>query len=298
MTETLRQRLTRNLALHAPGAYDPLSALLIEQAGFEAVYLSGASIAYTQIGRPDIGLVSFDHLADVTRRIRERTALPLIVDADNGFGTALNVARTVRLIEAAGASAIQLEDQTFPKRCGHLSGKSVIPMAEMVGKLHAALDARRSADTLIIARTDAISVLGFDAALDRAEAFVQAGADVLFVEAPRTLAEMETVVARFGAQVPLLANMVEGGTTPVSTVDELFAMGFRIIISPGALVRAYVYMAERFLAALKADGSTVASRGSMLDLKALNDRIGLPEIAELGAKYDPNLAISVPDHAV
>jgi 2-methylisocitrate lyase-like PEP mutase family enzyme len=295
MIETLPQRLARAPAVHAPGVYDPLSALLVERAGFEAAYLSGASIAYTQIGRPDIGLVSHDHLADVTRRIRERTDLPLIVDADNGFGTALNVVRTVRLVEAAGASAIQIEDQTSPKRCGHLSGKSVIPAVEMVGKLRAALDARRSQNTLIIARTDAIAVFGLDEALDRADAFVECGADVVFVEAPATLDDMRTVVARLSSRVPLLANMVEGGSTPSLSRDELSEMGFRLVISPGALVRAYVHMAERFLTTLKEEGSTCSQRSAMLDLKQLNDRIGLTEIAALGARYDSDLAIAVPE---
>jgi len=285
MSLTLKQRLTDGPVLLAPGVYDALSALLAEQAGFEAVYLSGASVAYTQLGRPDIGLVSLDHLADVTRRITERVALPLIVDADTGFGNALNVQRTVRMLERSGASAIQLEDQTFPKRCGHLRGKGVIPAAEMAGKLRAAADARRSSETLIIARTDAIGVEGFESAMERAEAYLEAGADVLFVEAPRDLEQMRHAAKRFSARVPLLANMVEGGDTPLSSTDALSALGYRLVISPGALVRALIPAAESFLATLKADGSTVACRDRMTDLAGVNDRIGLDGMLENGQLY-------------
>jgi 2-methylisocitrate lyase-like PEP mutase family enzyme len=212
---SLKARLTTpGPAVHAPGAFDALSALLIEQAGFDAVYLSGASIAYTQLGRPDLGLVSFDHVADVVARICERVNIPLIVDADTGFGNALNVARTVKVFERNGARAIQLEDQTFPKRCGHLAGKGVAPLDDMVGKVHAALDARRSDETLIIARTDAIAVEGFEPAMERALAYADAGADVVFVEAPGDLEQMKRIVATLG-QTPAMANMVEGGKTPI-----------------------------------------------------------------------------------
>jgi 2-methylisocitrate lyase-like PEP mutase family enzyme len=284
--ETLKQRLARKPAVLAAGGYDALSALLIEQAGFEAVYVSGAGIAYTQLGRPDLGLVSFDHVIDVVSRMRERVALPLIVDADTGFGNALNVQRTVRLLERAGATAIQLEDQTFPKRCGHLSNKSVVSAAEMVGKLHAAIDARHSADTLIIARTDAIAIEGLDAALERAAAFVEAGADVIFVEAPRSVAEMRAVVAALGDRVPLLANMVEGGVTPILSCDELSALGFRLAISSAALIRAQVLMTEGFLKSLKSNGSTKPYADRMLDFKGLNERVGLEALVATAARYD------------
>jgi 2-methylisocitrate lyase-like PEP mutase family enzyme len=272
--------------IHAPGAFDALSALLIEQAGFEAIYLSGASIAYTQLGRPDLGLVSFDQVADVVARICERVEIPLIVDADTGFGNALNVARTVKVFERNGARAIQLEDQTFPKRCGHLSGKGVAPTEEMVGKVHAALDARRSEETLIIARTDAIAVEGFEPALARAVAYAEAGADVVFVEAPRSLDEMTRIVAALG-RTPAMANMVEGGQTPILSRDALGELGFRLVISPGALVRALIPAAESFLKALKAEGSTVSYRDRMTDLAGVNDRIGLEAMLALGDRYEP-----------
>lgn len=287
MTDSFKQRLQRGPAVLAPGAFDALSALLIEQAGFEAIYLSGASIAYTQLGRPDIGLVTFDHVADVVARIRERTELPLIVDADTGFGNALNVQRTVRVLEHRGATGIQIEDQSFPKRCGHLAGKSLVSKAEMAGKVRAAVDARTNADTVIIARTDAIAVEGFEAALDRAEAYLEAGADMIFVEAPRTREEMEQVVSKFGGRTPLLANMVEGGKTPILTLDELDALGFRLVISPGAMVRALIPAAEAFLTSLKANGTTKPFSDRMTDLAGVNARIGLEEMIQLGSAYDP-----------
>ncbi|PVM86443.1 isocitrate lyase/PEP mutase family protein [Caulobacter endophyticus] len=282
---SLRDRLAQDTPLLAPGAYDALSALLIEQAGFEAIYLSGASIAYTQLGRPDIGLVSFDHVADVVGRVAERVKLPLIVDGDTGFGNAVNVQRTVRIFERMGASAIQLEDQTFPKKCGHLADKSLVSAQEMSGKIRAALDARASDQTLIIARTDAIGVEGFEAALDRAHAYVEAGADVLFVEAPRTIGEMSAIAHAFAGRVALLANMVEGGKTPLLDASELGRIGFKLVISPGALVRALVPTAEAFLASLKANGATRPFAERMIDMGGVNDRIGLADMAAAGAAY-------------
>lgn len=290
MNETLSQRLARGEALLAPGAYDPLSALMIENAGFEAVYLSGAAISYTQLGRPDIGLVSLDHVVDVASRIRERVSLPLIVDADTGFGGSLSACRTIRLLERAGASAIQLEDQSFPKRCGHLAGKTVISADEMCGKLAAVLDARESAETLVIARTDAISVVGFEEAIERAVRYREIGADIVFVEAPRSEAEMRAIV-KVLPDTPLIANMVEGGATPPFTLDQLSAMGFKIVISPGALVRNLVHQTEIFLKSLREYGTTQPMLGSMLDFGGLNARLGIEEMAALGDRYDPGLKL-------
>src|SRR5690606_34105864 len=187
MTLTLKQRLADDQILIAPGIYDPLSALIAEQAGAEALYLSGASIAYTRFGRSDVGLVSMSEVAETVAVVRDRVKLPIIVDADTGFGNALNVQRTVRVFERMGANALQLEDQTMPKRCGHLDGKSLISLGEMAGKIRAACDARASEETLIIGRTDAIAVEGFEAAIERAEAYVQAGVDMLFIEAPQSV---------------------------------------------------------------------------------------------------------------
>jgi len=193
---SLKARLAAGEVLLAPGIYDPLTALIATQHGFKALYVSGASIAYTRLGRSDIGLTSMTEIAETVALIRDRVDTPLIVDADNGHGNALNVQRTVRLYERAGANALQLEDQSLPKRCGHLGGKSLVSCGEMVGKIKAAVDARTSDETLIIARTDAIAVEGFDSAIERAERFAEAGAAVLFVEAPRTREQLEVISAR------------------------------------------------------------------------------------------------------
>jgi 2-methylisocitrate lyase-like PEP mutase family enzyme len=283
---TLRERLKRKPILLAPGVYDAFSALLAEQAGFEALYLSGASIAYTRLGRSDVGLVTASEVENTLANIRERVALPLIVDADTGFGNALNVMRTVKMLERAGASAIQLEDQTSPKRCGHLDGKSLIAAAEMCGKIRAALDARVSADTLIVARTDAVAVEGLDAALERAEAYLEAGADVLFAEALASVEQMKQALARIDGRAPLLANMVEGGKTPLLAADELERLGFRIAIFPGGTVRALAHALQQYFAGLKAAGTTAPQRSRMLDFTALNRVLGTPELLALGKRYD------------
>lgn len=292
MTHDLKTRLTLPQGVHAPGAYDALSALLIEAAGFDAVYLSGASIAVSQLGRPDIGLVSFSEVADVLARVRDRVELPIIIDADTGFGNALNVQRTVRLLERYGANAIQLEDQTMPKRCGHLNGKQLISADEMTGKIAAAVDARSSSSTLIIARTDAVAVEGMDQALERAERYLHAGADVLFVEALRTDEDFSRVADQFASRVPLLANMVEGGKTPLKPVPELVQMGFPLVIAPGALLRALVPTAESFLAALRRDGSSSSFADSMLDLSGINARVGLKAALQTGERYAQPLDIN------
>ena len=283
---SLKQRLAAPGITIAPGVYDALTALLVQQAGFPAAYLSGASIAYTRLGRSDIGLLGLDDVAQVTSCIRERVELPLIVDADTGFGNALNVMRSVRQLERAGASAIQLEDQTSPKRCGHLQGKSVIATREMVGKLRAAVDARRDDDTLIIARTDAVAVEGFDAALERAARYAEAGADLLFVEAVRSRDQMQQLNQVLGALCPLMANMVEGGMTPVTSAQELAEIGYRLVIFPGGTVRALTHALQGCLASLHTHGSTLPWRDRMLDFDALNAVIGTPELLALGQRYD------------
>ena len=283
---TLRQRLTQPGLILAPGVYDALSALLVEQAGFEAAYLSGASIAYTRLGRPDIGLVSASEVANVVENIRERTALPLIVDADTGFGNALNVMRTVKTFERAGASALQLEDQTLPKRCGHLDGKTLVTTDEMTGKIRAALDARASRDTLIIARTDAVAVEGLEPALERAERYLEAGSDVLFIEALRDAGQMQQALSRFAGRAPLLANMVEGGKTPILAASELERLGYRIAIFPGGTVRALAHALKDYFSSLKTHGTTTPYRERMLDFDQLNEVIGTPQMLALGKRYD------------
>lgn len=285
--------LLRELLAHqviAPGCYDALSAALIEQSGFQAAYLSGASIAYTKLGRPDIGLVCASEVADTIAHICDRVpSLPLIADADTGFGNALNVQRTVQMFERAGAAALQLEDQAAPKRCGHLSGKRLISAAEMVGKIRAATDARRIDSTIIIARTDAIAVEGFEAALQRAEAYLQAGADVLFVEAPRSIEQLRTISNRFAQRIPLLANMVEGGSTPMLGGAALRELGFRLVIFPGALVRVFAWTAQRFLQDLRAQGNSASWSDRMFDLNGLNGVLGTQTLLQAGRTYDPDI---------
>lgn len=280
-----KQRLQQNRIVLAPGVYDPLTALLVQQAGMEACYLSGASLAYTRFGRPDIGFLSLDDVVSVTSHIRERVDLPLIVDADTGFGNALNVRRTVQHLERAGASAIQLEDQSSPKRCGHLQGKSVISTQEMCGKIRAAVDARRDEDTVIIARTDAIATEGLDAAVERAARYAEAGADLLFVEAVRTREQMDVVQRELGQLCPLMANMVEGGMTPVKPAAELEEIGYRLVIFPGGTVRALAHTLQGYFASLHQHGTTAPWQDRMLGFDGLNAVIGTPEMLALGETY-------------
>lgn len=284
---TLKARLAGDGIVLAPGIYDGLTALIAEQAGFEALYLSGAAVAYTRLGRPDIGLTSVTEMAETMTLIADRTRLPVIIDADTGFGNALNAQRTMRLYERAGAAALQVEDQTYPKRCGHLKDKALIPAAEMAGKIAAMADARRSDRTLIIARTDAIAVEGFDAALERAETYLAAGADVLFVEAPQTEAELTGIADRFASRAPLLANMVEGGATPIRSAEALQALGFRLVIFPGGIVRALAHTARDYYTSLRAHGTTAPFRDRMYDFAGLNEVIGTGEMLERGKRYDP-----------
>ena len=268
MTLSLKSRFAQPRIVLAPGVYDALTASLAEGAGFEAAYISGASIAYTRLGRPDIGLVS---MAEV---------------ADTGYGNALNMQRTMRLFERAGANALQIEDQNFPKRCGHLADKGVIATAEMVGKIKAATDARASDETLVIARTDAIAVEGFDRALERAHAYAQAGADMLFVEAPGSADDLSRIVSELHGKLPLMANMVEGGRTPIKSAEELEAQGFSLVIFPGAIVRALARAAQDFYASLRANGTTDPFRHRMFDFDQLNAVIGTPQMIAAGRQYE------------
>jgi 2-methylisocitrate lyase-like PEP mutase family enzyme len=289
---TLRSQLSKPPIVIAPGVYDPLTALIATQAGFRSLYISGAAIAYTRLGRPDIGLVSVTEVVETVALIRDRVDAYLIVDADTGYGNALNVERTVRLLEKSGAQAIQIEDQGFPKRCGHLDDKTLIPAAEMAGKIKAAVDARRSSDTLIIARTDAVAVEGFERAVERALLYRDAGADVLFVEAPKAREELAKIVKLVGRNVPLMANMVEGGKTPMLSSSELETLGFALVIFPGGIVRTLAKTAVDYYASLAAHGSTQPFRERMFDFDALNRLIGTPEMLERGRRYE---ATSAPD---
>jgi 2-methylisocitrate lyase-like PEP mutase family enzyme len=284
--ETLRSRLTRKPILVAPGVYDAFTALVGAQAGFTALYVSGAAIAYTRLGRPDIGLVSMTEVADTLSLIRDRVGAHLIVDADTGYGNALNVVRTVRMFERAGANAVQLEDQDFPKRCGHLDGKTLVSADEMCGKIRAAVDARRARETLIIARTDAVAVEGLEPAIERAARYREAGADVLFVEAPKTREHLAQAVSALGGSLPLMANMVEGGKTPPLSATELETLGFALVIFPGGIVRALGRMASDYYASLAAHGTTEPFRTQMLDFDGLNDLIGTPDMSALGKRFE------------
>ncbi|WP_282604399.1 oxaloacetate decarboxylase [Pelagibius sp. Alg239-R121] len=282
----LRQQLSDDGIVVAPGIYDAFGAMMAERAGFETLYLSGASISYTQLGSPDIGLVGMDEVAGVVGRVRERVDLPIVVDGDAGFGNALNVQRTIGVFERNGASAIQLEDQQLPKRCGHLDGKNLVSIGEMSGKIKAATDSRADADTIIIARTDAVAVEGFEAALERSEAYLEAGADMLFVEAVKTEQEMRRVVAQFAGRLPLMVNMVEGGKTPVMPAKHLARIGFKLVIFPGGLARAIAKTMSAYFESLQQEGTTAPFMDDMLNFTQLNDLLGTQKILDGSQKYE------------
>lgn len=260
-----RARMERRDAVILPGAGNALTARVIEDQGFDALYVTGAGIANTYLGAPDVGLVTLTELANTVSTISEITDLPLVVDIDTGFGNAINTQRTVRVIERAGAAAMQMEDQVFPKKCGHFSGKAVIPLAEAVSKIKAAVDAREDPNTLIIARTDARAIHGLDAALDRAEAFIEAGADMTFVEAPTSAEEMRAITTRLS--VPQVANMVVGGKTPLTPQADLAAMGFAMVLYANAPLQAAMRAMSEVLGALKADGDVSAVIDRLADFK-------------------------------
>ena len=283
---SLRKMLQQDTILLAPGIFDTLGMMLVENAGFDAAYLSGASLAYTRHGSPDIGLVTMTEVAETVSLIRERSEMPLIVDADTGYGNAINTQRTVKLFERCGASMIQLEDQSFPKRCGHLRDKSVIPAKEMTGKLKAALDARRSSETLIIARTDAVASEGLESTLERAEHYLETGIDVLFVEALTSSGQMRLVNERFSPRIPLMANMVEGGKTPLMSSQELEEIGYSLVIFPGGYVRATAKLATRYFESLKKNGTTEPFLEEMLNFNQLQSLLGTDEILNQGKGYE------------
>jgi 2,3-dimethylmalate lyase len=278
----LRELLAGSDVVLAPGAYDALSARLAEQAGFDVVYMTGFGASASLLGRPDIGLLSFGEMAGQARRLVQAIGVPLIADADDGYGNPLNVLRTVREYEAAGAAAVQIEDQVTPKRCGHMEGKAVIAAGEMVEKVRAAVEARRSPDLVVIARTDARAVEGLDAALDRAARYRDAGADVLFVEAPESEREVELVADAFPG-TPLLFNGVEGGRTPSLELDRLQELGFRIVLFPLTALFAATRAVQEALAAIRAH-PTPGGEGA-LPFSAFTDVVGLPAVQELEDRF-------------
>lgn len=275
----LRELLAGDRIVMAPGAYDAWSARMVEAAGFPAVYVTGYGVSASVLGAPDIGLISFAEMVTAVRNVCAATSVPVIADADNGYGGALNVVRTVREYEVAGAAAIQLEDQVMPKRCGHMEGKQLIPRDEMAAKIRAAVYARRDSDTVIIARTDAIAVNGYDDAIDRAVAYREAGADVIFVEALRTREQIENAARLVGA--PLMANMVEHGKTPLDTAENLYRMGFRIAIYPVVLLYSATRAMQDVLATLKEREDLAACMDREVDFPTFNGMIGLQGYRDL-----------------
>jgi 2-methylisocitrate lyase-like PEP mutase family enzyme len=271
--------------IKAPGVYDGLTARLVDQAGFSAAFLSGAGIAFARFGRPDMGLVTASEMVDSIAIIRDCTQLPLIVDMDTGYGNALNVQRTVRTFERAGASALLMEDQLMPKRCGHMAGKQVISCAEMEGKIKAALDSRQNQNTAIIARTDALGVNGFDDAIERAHRYLGAGADALFIEAPKNIEQMRVIGATFGAKVALIHNLVEGGGSPVADSSELVALNYKVALYPVALLHAFIPQAEQLLQHIFNVGNTADWQGAMVNLSYMNDLLGAPELMAKSKLY-------------
>ena len=281
-TTSLRALLKGDAIVVAPGVYDPLSALLARDAGFAAVYATGGGIARS-MGFPDLGLISMNEVTDRLAGIVEHAGVPVIADADTGYGNALNVRRTVREFERAGVAALHLEDQTFPKRCGHYDDKSLVPIEEMVQKLRAARDAAQDPDLVLIARTDAIAVEGLDAALARAEAYAAAGADVLFVEAPASEAQIETIARSVAG--PKLINMFEGGKTPLVPLARLQALGYRIVIVPSDLQRAAIRAMEEVLAVMRRDGNSRAVADRMASFAERETVVRTREYLDLDRRY-------------
>jgi 2-methylisocitrate lyase-like PEP mutase family enzyme len=279
----LRERLTRPEILVVPASFDMLSAKLIERAGFEAVYLSGYGHCASHLGMPDAGLMSFAEVAERVRNLVRCVGIPVLADGDTGYGNVVNVKRTVEEFEAAGAQAIQLEDQEFPKRCGHVPGKSVVPAEEMVRKLQAAQAARRSDEFLVIARTDALQVVGIDEALRRARLYEQAGADVLFVESPTTVDEMERIGGSF--ETPLMINQIEGGRTPLLPVRELERLGFDLVAYALTALMAAVRGMAIALGRLRDEGTPVGLQGENATFDEIDALVGFPEVRDWERRF-------------
>lgn len=275
-----RARLNSGGTMILPGAYDAMSARLIEVAGFDGCYVSGFGVAAGLLGRPDVGLVTGTEMVETVRRVCQASSLPVIADADTGFGNEINVVRTVKDYEQAGVVGIQIEDQVYPKRCGHMVGKEVIATADAVSKVRAAVAARTDPDMLIVARTDAIAVNGLDDAIDRAKAFADAGADALFVEAPRTERDIEAVATRL-AGYPLIFNWVEGGHTEVLSFELVEQLGYRICIFPISTLLAATYGMQQMLASLRETKSTTGSSQTMQTFDGVTDILGLGRIRDL-----------------
>ena len=279
----LRKLLRQRKAVLLPGAANALAARVIEDIGFKAIYVTGAGVANTFLGVPDIGLLSVTELASHVSAMREAVALPLIIDADTGFGNAINVTRTIQTLERSGANAIQLEDQEFPKRCGHFFGKSVISRAEMMQKIHAAVDARVDPELVIVARTDAIAVNGFDDAMERAAAYIEAGADMIFVEAPRSREQIAEIPKRLG--VPQFINIVAGGLTPMIGLGELEKMGYSMVLYANTALQASIAGMQKVLGHLKAHGSLDGVSSQLASFEERQRIVLKPHFDDLEKKY-------------
>lgn len=283
INKAFRKRLAEGGPVLLPGAANALSARIIADLGFEAIYLSGAGLTNTFLGMPDLGFISLPEIAQHTATIRDATDLPIVVDADTGFGNALNVRHTIRTLERAGASAVQIEDQVSPKRCGHFSGKDVVDLAEARSRIRAAVDARQDENLLILARTDARSTLGFDAAIERAEAFIEDGADITFVEAPESIEEIRAIPARLKG-TPQLVNLVVGGRTPIIGFDQLGDMGFSLVLYANVSLQGAVYGMQAALEKLKAEGRLDES-GPVASFKERQRLVNKPFFDELEKRY-------------
>ncbi len=284
MTTRLKQLIAGTRCIVAPGVADAFAARMVAMEGFEACYMTGFGTSLTRLGMPDIGLLTMGEMVDNAARIADACAMPLVADADTGYGNAMNVRRTIREYERAGVAGVHLEDQAWPKRCGHLAGKRVVAVAEMEAKLKAAVDSRRDADFVVIARTDAIAVEGFDSALERAERYRASGADMVFVEAPTTIEQLEAIAARFRG-TPLLYNMAASGKTPDLDHAAMARLGFRLAIFPNWLLLAAIPAMRRMLRELKAKGSVADIRAEVATFKELTEVAGLPEVQALEERY-------------
>lgn len=279
----MRELFKQNKLVVAPGAHDALTAKIIAKMGFDAVYMTGYGQSASHLGSPDVGLMTMTEMVMRAANTVEATGIPVIADADTGFGNAVNVTRTVREYEKAGVAVIQLEDQVLPKKCGHMTGRQLVSLEEMLGKIRAAVDTRINPDLMIMARTDARTIQGIDAAIERGLAFVENGADIVFIESPESIEEM----ALINEKIPCLtlANMVEGGRTPMPTNSELEKLGYNVVIYPTASTYMTTKSMMRLWQALKQDGTTKGMIDEMVTFQEFNDMIGLPGIREKEAKY-------------
>lgn len=281
--QQFRKQLTKEKLIQAPGVYDALTATMVKQVGFKAVYLSGAGVSYSLLGKPDLGFITMTEMVERARYICEAVDLPVIADGDTGYGNALNVIRTVKEYEHAGIVAIQIEDQVFPKKCGHMANKIVIPTEEMVSKIKAATDARRDENFLIIARTDTRYTDGLTEAIERGQQYLEAGADIIFVEAPQS--EEELLEVSKSINCPLVANMVEGGKTPILPAEKLEKLGYKIAIYPNSVTRAMTKMGMKLYQELKNAGTTLDLKDDMYEFNELNELLDLSKYKSLEEKY-------------